>query len=83
MAATLGQLKFFKQRSLKEKQMNDLIGAMSLMEAPSQKVLFRYGEMGDSFYVILQGQVSVYVPCDFATAENALEQINQLILCPD
>ena len=35
--------------------MNDLIGAMSLLESPSQNVLFRFGDIGEIFYVILQG----------------------------
>ncbi len=42
-------------------------------------MLFRYGELGETFYVILRGLVSVWIPCDLATVENAFNRITQLI----
>jgi hypothetical protein len=68
----LSQMKFFKQRSLNEKVLLDLVSQMNFQTSPKGKIELRYGDFANTFYIILKGQVSVWVPCDIITVENAI-----------
>jgi hypothetical protein len=53
------------------------MNAMTLIESPQGKVEVRYGDIGDTFYMILKGEVSVWIPCDVTTVENGLIKLAQ------
>ena len=76
----LSQMKFFKQRNLKEKALLDLVSQMNFLTSPKGKIELRYGDFGHTFYIILKGQVSVWVPCDILTVENAITKMSQSLV---
>lgn len=62
MAPLFKELEFFKQRNI---QGNDIIQVCSEMKYECIRAgdaVFKFGEHGDKFYVILRGEVCVKVP---------------------
>ncbi len=55
-------IKFFKERKIKEKEMVDICTGLQYLRKPKGSYVIRYGEEGDNFYIILQGKVSVWIP---------------------
>lgn len=51
-------LEFFK----KDKQNLDCIKCMNFTKLKQNDIVFKYGEIGDKFYVLLKGKVAVKVP---------------------
>ena len=64
-------IQFFKERDIKESDLNDIVQCLTYEYKNSMQKVFDYGtslslipigSFGDKFYVILQGEVSVLVP---------------------
>ena len=52
---------------------------MNFQKSPKGKVEVRYGDYGEKFYIILKGQVSVWVPCNIQTIETAVIKMSQVL----
>jgi len=46
----------------KEELINELWGIVTFEDMPVNKRVFKYGDFGDKFYIILSGEVSVWAP---------------------
>jgi CRP-like cAMP-binding protein len=53
---------FFKKRNYDDRTMLDIIGTSSHEEFKKGTILFKAGSIGDKFYLILHGKVSVNIP---------------------
>ena len=62
MAPLLGNIGFFKKRKLKPQEMNEVCYGLQYTTLPRNSMVIRYGELGDSFYIILKGKCSVWAP---------------------
>ena len=58
----MSDISFFKERKLKQHEMNEVCGGLEYSSKPKNAFVIRYGEIGDLFYIILKGRVSVWVP---------------------
>ena len=56
------QFKVFKDLKIKEDDWQGLYRSFQLRESHKNAVEVRYGDVGDKFYVILRGEVSVWIP---------------------
>mmetsp|Transcript_4756 Transcript_4756/g.7181 ORF Transcript_4756/g.7181 Transcript_4756/m.7181 type:complete len:100 (-) Transcript_4756:551-850(-) len=55
----LKTIQFFKDRKIKHKDMMELVSAFRLESFPDGHNVINHGEAGNSFFIILQGIVSV------------------------
>lgn len=62
MAEFFKEIKFFKERNIKDKDMNEMVAAFKLLNIEAGEDVIRYGENGNTFFVILQGIVSISIP---------------------
>ena len=58
----LKQVSFFKQRNLKDVDFWEIISGLQHKQISEGTAACRYGEVGDTFYIILKGQCSVWLP---------------------
>ena len=58
----ISQIEFFKNKSIKEKDMQELCMAFSFEKFDAKVDVFKWGEPGDTFYIIIKGIVSVRIP---------------------
>ena len=57
------QIKFFRERDInKDSQLMEIIKALRIERFKKDDLVFEYGDLGDKFYIILEGSVSVLVP---------------------
>lgn len=56
------KLEFFKQRSLSDHSMADIFAIMKYKEVKKDDFVVQYGEEGNHFFIILEGQCEVLVP---------------------
>lgn len=59
MAHNLLDLPFFRERGFNESSMAEVVACMSLMKMKKGTVVMEYGDIGDNFYFILNGEVEV------------------------
>jgi len=58
----LSEVKFFKDRNLKEADLHEVISGLKYKEINENTYEIRFGDIGRTFYIILSGTVSVWVP---------------------
>lgn len=58
----MADISFFKERKLKTPDLNEVCGGLEYASYPNNSFVLRYGEVGDKFYIILKGKVSVWIP---------------------
>jgi CRP-like cAMP-binding protein len=61
-AKILKSIKFIKEQNLPEKNLQDLAQCLQLLEMDKGEIVFDYDSLGDLFYIILTGSVSVLIP---------------------
>lgn len=62
VATVLKPIKFFKERNLKDKDMQELVYAFKLETMDVDEDVMHCGDRGYTFYIILKGQVKVLIP---------------------
>ena len=62
LMALISKVDFFQDKPIKEKDMSELCSSFNLHHVPQGQDVFQYGATGDTFYLILQGAVSVKIP---------------------
>lgn len=62
MVVELKQIKFFQERQIPDKSYIDIAQSLTYLKLPKGAIVFEYGTLGDLFYIILNGTVSVHVP---------------------
>jgi len=62
MVEMIQQIKFFKDRNIKDKDVSELCTAFKFEHFDSHSNVFKWGDQGEKFYIIIKGQVSVQVP---------------------
>ncbi len=56
------EIKFFKDHNLKEADLLEVISGLRYKEVSKGTYEMRYGDIGKIFYIILTGEVSIWVP---------------------
>jgi hypothetical protein len=59
---TVSKVEFFKKQNLKPYEYIDIAYNLGYLKQPMQSSVISIGEEGDSFYIILTGSCSVWVP---------------------
>ena len=49
------KIPFFKERDMNDAAMLEVVNCMSLRSIPAEHFVFEYGELGDEFFLILEG----------------------------
>ena len=68
-------IRFFKERKIKTKELFEICNGLEYFKSPENSYVIKYGEEGDKFYIILQGQVSVWVPVQNAKMSKIIKKI--------
>lgn len=55
-------IEFFKERKIKPKDLVDICQRLKYEVVSAGKNVIQFGEYGDKFFVILSGEVSVWLP---------------------
>ena len=55
-------IKFFKDQNIDTTDLTDVVQGLTYDFFPRGKEVFEYGSIGEKFYMILEGEVSVMVP---------------------
>lgn len=58
-------LPFFKNRDLSETAIAEVLALMTLREVNEDQFVIEFGDRGDEFFLILEGDVEVLIPADF------------------
>jgi hypothetical protein len=56
------QLTFFRERDTNLRALSDFVSKFELLYLPASKCVMKHGDSGDLFYIILRGQVSIWLP---------------------
>ena len=56
------EVKFFQEREIKDHDFLDIIEALKYETYHHEHVIFQWGDFGDKFYILIQGQVRVLIP---------------------
>ena len=73
----MADISFFKERNMKRMEMNEVCAALEYDCVPKNSKVIRYGEEGDSFYIILKGDVSVWVPVPLKEITSPLQRFRE------
>ena len=65
---TFKNIEFFKDREIEDRTILDLVATSSYEFIKRNQVVFKQGEIGEKFYLILYGKAGVRVP----TEENEM-----------
>ena len=55
-------IEFFYQRDIKDSDFSEIVQCLQYEHMEKGKDVFEYNSMGDKFYIILKGTVSVMIP---------------------
>ena len=82
LAQTFALNKFFSQKrhELEEKTINYLYRNLRLMKSPAKEIVVNYGDHGDLFYIIFEGEVIVRVPHPFTLENEQFTPIGLLMI---
>jgi hypothetical protein len=53
---------FFKDRNLNGAMLLDIVSIMEYKSVQQENYVFEYGDLGDNFYLLLNGSVEVQIP---------------------
>ena len=53
---------FFREREIKIADMLDIMSCIQYERFSSEEVIMNWGELGEKFYILMEGQVSVLIP---------------------
>ena len=56
------RLHFFKERGIKDNAIADMLSFLTFKEVKKDEFVIEYGQAGDEFYIILEGQCEFLVP---------------------
>lgn len=56
------EIHFFKDRGITGTMLNDIVGLMSYKKMLKGEYVFEFGDVGDKFYLILDGSVEIQIP---------------------
>lgn len=61
LSMAFSSIKFFSEMSktTSDEELRNLYKELSYMEVPARRTLFRFGDIGKNFYIILRGSVWV------------------------
>ena len=62
LAGYIKDIDFLKKRNLNEETMLEIVNCMNLLEMEKDEIVMEYGDIGQNFYLILQGEVEITVP---------------------
>lgn len=75
IVSMLDSIKFFKDRNLSLKDLRYVSQGLTYDYVETDKDIIQYNTFGNSFYVILQGSVSVLIPFKVENEEGIIETI--------
>lgn len=58
----MANIAFFKNRKLKPAALNEVCGGLQYLKLTENSNVIHYGDVGDKFFIILKGTVSVWIP---------------------
>ena len=62
MMEMIKKIKFFQDRNIQEKDLIELCEVFRFEHVKAHHDVFKYGDPGEKFYIIIKGAVSVQVP---------------------
>lgn len=65
MLPILREIPFFLERSLPDSDLIEILHGIRLRVDPEKTITVRYGDPGDTFFIIIVGQVDVWEPVPF------------------
>lgn len=71
--------RFLKELKMKQKQLKKVAQALQYKDLKSCNYLIKYGQEGDDFFIILDGEVSVWVPVAPADIVKPLEKFKEKV----
>ena len=57
-----GKVAFFDELKLKDLELKEIGHALQISEVEARKAVCRFGQKGDSFYILMKGKISIWVP---------------------
>lgn len=66
------EIKLFKELNLKDDVMYEILAVMQYERYKKNHMVFNYEDVGDKFYIILKGHVSVLLPYKLNNEGNAV-----------
>ena len=58
----MSNIAFFNDRKMKQHEFNEVSSGLLYEAHPSDSYVIHYGDIGNKFYIILKGTVSVWLP---------------------
>lgn len=75
LASLLDSIKFFKERKLSLKDLHYVAKYLTYVFFKEGECIIRYHELGDTFFIILKGSVSVIVPIKIPNEQGNIETV--------
>jgi CRP-like cAMP-binding protein len=58
----LKEVEFFRERKMRDSEIDQIAGSMTLKRYHKGECIMQYGDIGETFYFILKGEVKIEVP---------------------
>lgn len=75
LASLLGTIKFFNERNLSFKDLHYVAQCLTYVYFEKDLPIINYGEVGDTFFIILKGSVGVLIPIKVEDEEGEIKTI--------
>ena len=56
------EVQFFQEREIKDQDFLEIVSALKYETFKRKQVIFHFGDLGDKFYILIQGEVGVLIP---------------------
>ena len=76
----LEHVDYFRARKLRGKDLKDVCRGMEYIKKPAHSYVVKCGEEGDRFFIILRGEVSVWLPVQMKDMLAPLRKLKAAVL---
>ena len=75
----LNKVRFLKELKMRPNQLKKVAQKLNYQNSKAKNYLFKYGEEGEDFYIIIEGEVSVWVPVPPEQMIKPLEKFKEKV----